>query len=163
MCVPAPSVHLEPLAEAPTASVCIAAYQAEGTILAAVLSALTQTWPPLEVVVVDDGSSDGTAQVLADVDDPRLRVLHQANAGEAAAKNAAVQAARGDLVVVLDADDAWYPERLAALMALARAPSRPGRPDDRRRPDRRRADRPPGVRAVVALRGARPAGCPARA
>ena len=121
MCVPPPSVHLEPLAEAPTASVCIAAYQAEGTILAAVLSALTQTWPPLEVVVVDDGSSDGTAQVLADVDDPRLRVLHQANAGEAAAKNAAVQAARGDLVVVLDADDAWYPERLAALMALARA------------------------------------------
>ena len=102
----------------PTFSVVVAAYQAASTVRAAVSSALQQTLPPLEVVVCDDGSTDGTAEVLADLS-PAVQVVHQANGGESAAKNAAVRAASGDFVVVLDADDLYLPRRLEALSWLA--------------------------------------------
>ncbi|ADB73144.1 glycosyltransferase [Geodermatophilus obscurus] len=102
----------------PSFSVVIAAHQAEATIAAAVASALEQTHPPLEVVVCDDGSIDGTADVLASLGDT-VRVVRQPNRGESAAKNAAVAAARGDYVVVLDADDVFHPRRLEALAWFA--------------------------------------------
>jgi len=101
----------------PTFSVVIAAYQAEATIGEAVESALMQTSPPLEVVVCDDGSTDGTSDVLRAFGS-RIVLLRQANGGEAAAKNAAVRAAVGEFVVVLDADDAYRPRRLEALSWL---------------------------------------------
>lgn len=115
---PAPLEHVEPLRDSPTMSVVIAAYQAELTIAAAVESALSQTVPALEVVVCDDGSTDSTAQVLETFGD-RIVVVRQENRGEAAAKNAAVAAARGDFVVVLDADDVFDRRRLEALGWLA--------------------------------------------
>jgi hypothetical protein len=102
----------------PTLSVVIAAYQAEQTVAEAIESVLCQTSPALEIVVCDDGSTDGTGAVLASFTD-RIRVIRQDNAGEAAAKNTAVRAARGDFVVVLDADDVCHPQRLEALGWLA--------------------------------------------
>ena len=99
-------------------SVVVAAYQAERTLAEALRSAFEQTHPPLEVVVCDDGSTDGTAEVLRGFG-PRIVAFRQPNGGEAAAKNAAVKAARGDYVVVLDADDVFLPRRLEALAWLA--------------------------------------------
>ncbi len=99
-------------------SVVIAAYQAESTVAEAVRSALDQTLPPHEIVVCDDGSTDGTPDVLAGFGDS-IRVLRRTNGGESAAKNTAVAAARGDYVVVLDADDLFHPRRLEALARLA--------------------------------------------
>ena len=102
----------------PTFSVVTAAYQAEATIAEAVNSALTQTYPALEIIVCDDGSTDGTAGVLEGYGEA-ITVLHQDNGGEASAKNLAVRHAHGDYVVVLDADDVFLPRRLEALAWLA--------------------------------------------
>ena len=96
----------------------VAAFQAEGTIAEAVRSALGQTYPALEVIVCDDGSTDGTARELAKFE-AVITVIRQANQGESAAKNAAVRQAHGDYVVVLDADDVFLPRRLEALAWLA--------------------------------------------
>ncbi|MGI9155916.1 MAG: glycosyltransferase [Marmoricola sp.] len=102
----------------PTLSVVVAAHQAGGTVAEALDSALEQSYPALEVVVCDDGSTDGTAEVLASYAD-RVTVIRRPNRGEGAAKNAAVRAAAGDYVVVLDADDVFHPRRLEALAWLA--------------------------------------------
>jgi GT2 family glycosyltransferase len=100
--------------------VIIAAYEVAGVIEDAVRSALEQTVPPLEVVVSDDGSSDGLEEALAPYRDD-IVFLRNEHRGVAAARNAAVEAASGDFVVVLDADDAFLPERLEALGQLAAA------------------------------------------
>jgi GT2 family glycosyltransferase len=102
----------------PTFSVVVAAHQAEATIVEALDSVFAQTRPALEVVVCDDGCTDGTAALL-DGYGSRITVVRQENRGEASAKNAAVRAARGDFVVVLDADDVFLPRRLEALAWLA--------------------------------------------
>jgi glycosyltransferase involved in cell wall biosynthesis len=115
---PAVTGPLPRRAEPPTFSIVIAAYQAEGTVGEAVESALAQTRPPLEVVVCDDGSTDGTADAVRAFGS-RVVLLRQPNGGEAAAKNAAVRAAAGEFVAVLDADDAYGPRRLEALSWLA--------------------------------------------
>src|SRR5262245_62748003 len=87
--------------EAPRFSVVIAARNAERTIGAAVDSVLAQTETSLEVMVVDDGSDDRTAAIVAAHADPRVRVLTQPNAGPAAARNAGIRATDGDYVAVL--------------------------------------------------------------
>lgn len=103
---------------APSFSVVIAAYQAEAFVAEAVSSALEQTCPPREVIVVDDGSTDATADVVAGFGD-RVVLVRRANGGEGAAKNTGVHVASGDFVVILDADDTFLPRRLEALSALA--------------------------------------------
>lgn len=100
---------------APPLTVAIAAYDAEQHVAAAVRSALAQVPPPVEVVVVDDASTDGTAAVLAGFGDAVRVLRHPVNRGEAAAKNTAVRAARTEHVVLLDADDEFLPGRLHAL------------------------------------------------
>jgi GT2 family glycosyltransferase len=115
-----PSGGLQPAAAAPTFSVVIAAYQSVGSVRAAVASALDQTVPPIEVVVCDDGSTDGTGDAIRGLE-PRVRVVRQDNRGEAAAKNAAAARATGDYLVILDADDLFAPTRLEAIGALAAA------------------------------------------
>jgi Glycosyl transferase family 2 len=107
-----------PAETTPTFSVVIAAYQAVETVADAVQSALSQTHPPLEVIVCDDGSTDGTGSALAQFGST-IRVIRQPNGGEAAAKNAAVRAAQGKYVAILDADDLYFPARLERLGALA--------------------------------------------
>ncbi|HET8582980.1 MAG TPA: glycosyltransferase [Jatrophihabitans sp.] len=102
----------------PAFSVVVAAFQAAGTIATALDSALAQTYPATEIVVCDDGSTDGTWEILQGYG-TRIRAVRQANGGEGAAKNAAVRLARGEYVVVLDADDVFLPRRLEALAWLA--------------------------------------------
>ena len=97
----------------PVTTVMIPAYRAEDTVRAAVESALAQTLAQLEVIVVDDGSPDPVAGVLEGVDDPRLRVIRlPRNRGTGNARNAALRAARSELVSQLDADDLWDPRYL---------------------------------------------------
>ncbi|MEO0016943.1 MAG: hypothetical protein RLZZ522_226 [Verrucomicrobiota bacterium] len=102
----------------PLISVIIPAYNAERWIAEAIASALAQNWRELEVVVVDDGSSDGTAGVVAGIDDPRLVVIRQTNRGQSAALNLGVAESHGEFIKFLDADDWLNPGHLAAMMAV---------------------------------------------
>jgi glycosyltransferase involved in cell wall biosynthesis len=95
----------------PTISAVVAAYQAERWIGECLDSILGQTRPPDEVVVVDDGSTDGTADVLATYAD-RVRIVRQPNAGCPAAFNTAFREARGDFVALCGSDDVWEPRKL---------------------------------------------------
>jgi glycosyltransferase involved in cell wall biosynthesis len=89
----------------------------------AVESALAQTYGPVEVIVVDDGSSDDTREQLGPYAD-RVRYIYQDNQSVAAARNTGIQAARGDLIAFLDADDLWHPHKLELQMCyLADHPS----------------------------------------
>lgn len=100
-------------------SVIIPAYNAEATVARAVDSVLAQQGPTFEVIVCDDGSTDRTAEILAAYDDPRLRVIRQANAGRGAARNRALEAATGRFIALLDADDWWLPGKLAGDLSIA--------------------------------------------
>jgi GT2 family glycosyltransferase len=101
----------------PTFSVIMAAYQGAGTIAAAVDSALSQTYPPVDVVVCDDGSTDDLERALAPLRD-RITLVRQTNAGQASALNNAARVAHGEFLAVLDQDDIFLRERLEALAAL---------------------------------------------
>jgi hypothetical protein len=102
----------------PAVGVVMPAWNARRTIREAVDSVLAQTWRDLELVVCDDGSTDGTLDALAGIDDPRLRVLRlAANVGQGAARDRAIAQTQAPWIAVIDADDAWEPDRLAVLMA----------------------------------------------
>lgn len=103
-------------------SVIVPAYNAERHVRAALASVLAQTYPHLEVIVVDDGSRDGTAAVVAAVAarDGRVQLLRQSNEGVAAARNTAIARAKGTLIAPLDADDVWHPEKIARQVAVLR-------------------------------------------
>lgn len=96
----------------PLVSILIPAYNAARWIGASIESALAQTWPAKEVIVVDDGSTDRTLQVARSFVDKGVQVLAQANHGAAAARNAALQAAQGSYVQFLDADDILHPSKI---------------------------------------------------
>ena len=101
----------------PRTTVIMPAYNAHGTIRASVESALAQTVPDLEVIVVDDGSDPPIADALADVRDPRLRVLrHPRNRMAPAARNTALAAARSPFVSQLDSDDLWERDYLESVL-----------------------------------------------
>jgi glycosyltransferase involved in cell wall biosynthesis len=102
----------------PTVSVIIPAYNAARTVRRAVESCLSQTHPPIEVLVVDDGSTDGTAEVVADFGAP-VCLERKQNGGPASARNYAAQMARGDWLGFLDADDHWLPTKLEKQLSLA--------------------------------------------
>ena len=96
---------------APEFSVIIPAYNSEATLARALDSVFAQTWPAHEVIVIDDGSTDDTLQVARGFGD-RVRVIHQSNAGVSMARNRGAEAATGDWLAFLDADDWYYPDRL---------------------------------------------------
>ncbi len=101
----------------PRTSVLMPAYNAEATIRESVESVLAQTVEELELIVADDASRVPAAEVLADVSDPRLRIVRRArNGGIGAARNAALAVARAPLVSQLDADDLWEPGYLEAVL-----------------------------------------------
>ena len=106
-------------------SVVIPAYNVEEWLGDAIASALKQTVAPLETIVVDDGSADGTSGVAHRFGE-RVRYCYQKNAGAAAARNRGIHEAQGKWIAFLDADDWWAPERLAAgLEVLRRHPELP--------------------------------------
>lgn len=103
-------------------SVVIPLYNKEHTILRTIYSVITQTRTDFEVIVVDDGSRDAGAQLLADrVGDDRIRIVHQENQGVSAARNRGVAESQYDHIAFLDADDEWLPtylEKVAEAIAL---------------------------------------------
>ena len=104
----------------PKVSVIIPAYNTEAYIAKAIESALEQTLTDIEVIVVDDGSSDKTVEVVKSFTDQRLKVIvNQQNLGVSVARNRALRAAQGEWIAVLDSDDWYAPERLEKLVLLA--------------------------------------------
>ncbi|WP_292521845.1 glycosyltransferase family 2 protein [Methanoculleus sp.] len=101
---------------APAVSVVIPLYNKRPHIARAVTSVFAQTVRDVEVIVVDDGSTDGGAEVVRGFD--RVRLIRQENRGVSAARNRGIAAARGELVAFLDADDEWMPGHLEALVRL---------------------------------------------
>jgi glycosyltransferase involved in cell wall biosynthesis len=114
-----PSDGLITTGAAPTFSVIVAAYNVADLITEALASIREQSVAPLEVIVCDDGSTDGLEGALKPYRE-EIVFLRKENGGEASAKNAAARAAKGDFVLILDADDAYLPNRIAALTELAR-------------------------------------------
>src|SRR6201986_2951627 len=107
-------------------SVIIPAYNVSAVIERAIRSAAAQTLPPLEILVIDDCSTDDTAEVVTALgrDIPSLRLLSTpVNGGPSAARNVGLRAAKGDWIALLDSDDAWKPGRLERLSEVARATS----------------------------------------
>ena len=98
-------------------SVVIPVYNGARFVRDAIESVFAQTMPALELIVVDDGSTDETPEILGAYGD-RIRVLRKPNGGVASARNAGTALARGEFVAFLDADDVWLPEKLARQMPL---------------------------------------------
>lgn len=108
----------------PEVSVIIPTYNRADTLVRAVSSALAQTHTDIDVIVVDDGSQDDTAAILAPLADPRLRLVrHATNRGAGAARNTGLAASQSAFVAWLDSDDAWHPNKLATQLAALRAAS----------------------------------------
>ena len=104
-------------------SVVVPCYNGEATLAATIGGVLGQTLQDFEIIIVDDGSKDGSlaeAHALAQRD-PRIHVIGQPNAGVSAARNRGIQAARGEFVALLDADDLWVADYLAVHLARMRA------------------------------------------
>ena len=95
----------------PLVSVVIPVYNGERFLAEAIESALSQTYPAIEVIVIDDGSTDGTSAVIKGFG-TSVQSLQQENAGVANARNAGINIARGDLIAFLDADDVWLPSKI---------------------------------------------------
>lgn len=94
----------------------IPAFNAERFLADAITSVLSQTYPCYECLVIDDGSSDRTADIARSFEG--VRYLRQENGGDAAARNRAISEARGDFIAFLDADDVWLPHKIGTQMQL---------------------------------------------
>lgn len=111
------------MAQPELVSVIIPAYNAEVTLAATLASVRRQTYPNLEIIVVNDGSTDAT-RAIADAtarQDPRIRVLSKPNGGLSEARNTGIRASRSAFVAHVDADDIWHPEKIAKQMAVMEA------------------------------------------
>ncbi len=104
---------------APHVSVVIPAYNAADSIGGALASVFAQTFKEVEVIVVDDGSTDGTAAVVEAMGG-RVTLIRQVNGGPGAARNTGIRASRGPLIAFLDADDCWLPHKIEAQVAYFR-------------------------------------------
>lgn len=106
-------------------SVIVPAFNVQAYVVEAVESALSQTYPEVEVVVVNDGSTDETAEVLAPLRG-KITYVEQPNQGPAAARNRALREARGEFIALLDGDDVMFPDRLERVIGLLEADARLG-------------------------------------
>lgn len=107
----------------PLVSVIIPVYNGDATLGETLLSARAQTYPAMEIIVVDDGSADRSIEIVnaqADLD-PRVRLVRQSNSGVAAARNRGVEESKGEYIALLDADDLWRPSKIAKQMAVMMA------------------------------------------
>lgn len=101
----------------PRTSVVMPTYNRADYLGAAIQSVLDQTFDDFELIVVDDGSTDGTEDLLRQVRDHRLRILRQEHGGISTAMNAGVRASTGSYIARLDSDDLWWPEMLATMVS----------------------------------------------
>jgi glycosyltransferase involved in cell wall biosynthesis len=99
----------------PEFTVVIPAFNAREVIGSAIGSVLKQTWEDFELVVVDDGSSDETPEIVEAVEDSRVHLVRQANTGTAGARNTGIERSKGDFVSFLDNDDLWMPDYLETM------------------------------------------------
>jgi glycosyltransferase involved in cell wall biosynthesis len=106
--------------DAPQISVIIPTFNRAWSLARAIDSVLAQTLAPSEIIVVDDGSTDGTATVLAAYKD-RIKVLTQPNSGVSRARNTGIRYSTGELLALLDSDDEWRPGKLACQAAFFKA------------------------------------------
>jgi glycosyltransferase involved in cell wall biosynthesis len=105
----------------PLVTIIIPAYNAAATVARALDSALAQTYRPIEVIVIDDGSKDATSEIVAAYRDERIRLLSlPRNQGESGAMNEGLASARGEYIAFLDADDEWLPTKLAEQVPMLR-------------------------------------------
>ena len=129
-----------PVTGKPLVSVIVPLYNKVGTVAETITRALAQSFTLFEIIVVDDGSTDGSAAVVAGIADPRLTLILQDNGGVSAARNRGIMAAQADWIALLDADDHWDPDHLErhwqavqgknaeAAFSNVRLESRPGAP-----------------------------------
>jgi glycosyltransferase involved in cell wall biosynthesis len=101
-------------------SVMMPAFNAAAYIRSAIESVLAQTYGDWELLIVNDGSTDGTAALVGRFTDPRIRLLDKENGGESSARNVALDRSSGEFIAYLDADDAYLPEHLALTVAYLR-------------------------------------------
>lgn len=102
----------------PLISIIIPAYNSEGWLEECVKSVLSQTWKNIEVIIIDDGSEDGTKKVADKFEDQRIRVIRQAHRGASAARNTGLECSNGDFIQYLDADDVLAPDKLETQIKL---------------------------------------------
>ena len=107
----------------PLVSVIIPAFNAGESLRETLESAARQSWQHLEIIIVDDGSTDQTARIAADfcAADERAKLISQSNHGVSAARNRGIAETRGAWIAPLDADDLWHPEKVERQLAAARA------------------------------------------
>lgn len=101
-------------------SVVIPLYNKEQHIANTIRTVLGQSFQDFEIVIVNDGSTDGSCEEVQKVEDSRIRLIHQANAGVSAARNRGIEEAAGEYIAFLDADDEWKPDYLATQHALTK-------------------------------------------
>lgn len=109
----------------PLVSAIVPVFNGARYVLQAIDSILAQTYPRLEVLVVDDGSTDDTANEVRSANDARIRYLLQAHRGAAAARNMGIRHAAGQFFAFLDADDLWYPDKLRVQLELLHGHANP--------------------------------------
>jgi len=101
----------------PIVSVIIPTYNRAHVLARAIQSVLNQTYQDFEIIVVDDGSTDNTEEVIKSFNDPRIRYIrHEENKGAAAARNTGIKAAKGEFIAFQDSDDEWLPKKLEKQM-----------------------------------------------
>ncbi|NRQ42019.1 glycosyltransferase family 2 protein [Rheinheimera sp. YQF-2] len=98
--------------QTPLVSVIIPVFNSAAYIADSINSILRQDYTQLEIIVVDDGSTDGTAEIVQGLADPRVRYVCQSNSGSAVARNYGISLAKGELIAFNDSDDLWAPQRL---------------------------------------------------
>ncbi len=102
----------------PKISVIVPAYNAERTILKTIESVQQQTFSDFELIVINDGSTDQTLELLSQVEDPRLKVFSYSNGGLPTARNRGISRSTGSFIAFLDADDLWTPDKLELQLAV---------------------------------------------
>ena len=101
-------------------SVIIPLYNKEKSVISTVESVLNQTYPHFELIIVNDGSTDSSLEVVQQFDDPRISIIDKENGGVSSARNVGIRAAKYEYVIPQDADDLWLPFALAEFVELIR-------------------------------------------